>query len=429
MTGGERDLDRTKLFAARHRAAQAQPFLAGALYAMTVVSSPSVLTMGVDRHWRCYAAPAFVAATDVEHLAGVWLHEVAHLLRRHHARARALFERSRADADAGRPSLLDPDHPRREQLRLNLAMDCEINGDLIDALVEHDGVRLPDKVITAARLGLEVRPVFEQYLHQVSATFTDADLAWMDCGSGAHDGEVPWELDGTGAHPLSDAQAAAIRYRVAEQIHRGTGRGSAGWKRWADDVTDPRQDWRRLLQTTIRHSLNQAGGAVDYAYRRPGRRTAALAGKVVLPSLVKPVPSVAVVIDTSASVADTELGAALGETAGILEATGRRGPAVTVYSCDAAVHSAQTICSTAQVTLAGGGGTDLRQGLLRAQGARPRPDVIVVLTDGHTPWPTEPPAGRVIAGLLGPPPSLDEFGEWHPAPPPPWVRTVQITET
>jgi predicted metal-dependent peptidase len=426
MTAADR-LDLVKLLAARYRAASARPYLAGALYAMTVVSSPGVLTMGVDRYWRCYVSPAFVEATPVDELAGVWLHEVAHLLRDHHTRARSLFQRSRTEADAGRVPLLDPRHPERERLRLNLAMDCEINDDVCADLDDRSGVRLPPDAVTANLLGLPKEALFEHYLHHLTVSFARGQLAWLDCGSGAHDGQPPWELDGTGAHPLSPAQAAAVRHRVAEQIHRSAGTASAGWKRWAEDITQPVQDWRRLLHATIRHSLAQVSGAVDYAYRRPGRRTAALSGTVIMPSLLKPLPTIAIVIDTSGSVADSELGTALGETAGILKAGGAKGNRINVYSCDAAVHTAQNVCAAEQITLAGGGGTDLREGIRRAQTTTPRPDVIVVITDGHTPWPDQCPAGRVIAGILGPPPELDEFGNWCPARPPDWAEVVQLS--
>ncbi|WP_254715374.1 hypothetical protein [Actinomadura sp. NAK00032] len=64
-----------------------RPYPASALYSLTVVPSDRVPTMGVDRHWRCYVSPSFVAATSVTELEGVWIHEVAHLLRNHHGRA------------------------------------------------------------------------------------------------------------------------------------------------------------------------------------------------------------------------------------------------------------------------------------------------------------------------------------------------------
>jgi predicted metal-dependent peptidase len=137
---------------------------------------------------------------------------------------------------------------------------------------------------------------------------------------------------------------------------------------------------------------------------------------VVLPSLRRPVPTVAIVIDTSGSMGDEELTAALAEVAGVLRGVGIRGNRVTVLSCDAAVHLAQRISQAEQIELHGGGGTDMRVGIEAALALPQRPDVIVVLTDGGTPWPDHPPAVRVVAGLIGA----------HAAMPPAWIESVLI---
>lgn len=61
------------------------------------------------------------------------------------------------------------------------------------------------------------------------------------------------------------------------------------------------------------------------------------------------------------------------------------------------------------------------QGIYDAAELKPRPSVVIVLTDGFTPWPEQPPAGiRVVVGLLvegARPPG------WAP---PAWARTVVI---
>ncbi|CAM5269271.1 hypothetical protein SAVIM40S_05208 [Streptomyces avidinii] len=85
-TPGTSELDLDKLFAARLHAARVRPYLATALFALHTVESRRVPTMAVDRHWRCYVSPGFVDRTPVEELAGVWVHEVSHLLRDHHGR-------------------------------------------------------------------------------------------------------------------------------------------------------------------------------------------------------------------------------------------------------------------------------------------------------------------------------------------------------
>jgi predicted metal-dependent peptidase len=140
----------------------------------------------------------------------------------------------------------------------------------------------------------------------------------------------------------------------------------------------------------------------------------------VLPSLRRPLPHVAVVIDTSGSMGEAELTAALGEVTGVLRAVGVRGNRVNVLACDAAVHMARRVASVAEIELAGGGGTDLRVGIeaaLRGPNGSGPPHFIIVLTDGLTPWPEEPlQRTRIIAGLVGPRPPV----------PPAWIHAIQI---
>ncbi|GLZ15479.1 hypothetical protein Acsp04_57140 [Actinomadura sp. NBRC 104425] len=393
MTGSSAPhLDRTKLLAARFRAASQRPYLASALYSLSVVPSAAVPTMGVDRYWRCYVSPAFVDATPVEELAGVWIHEAAHLLRDHHGRADRLA-----------PKL------RRDRLRINLAQDCEINDDLLA-----DGLTLPADCLTPADYGLPPGRLFEEYLPGVPA------FDGHDCGSGAHGEPSPWDLgaaDGT-APRVTETEAQAIRRHTAEAMraHQRT-RGDLpdGWRRWAEQVLEPAVDWRRVLAGAVREALSWASGAVDYTYRRPSRRGPALRG-VVLPSLRRPLPRVAVVIDTSGSMGEDELAAALAEVTGVLREVGVRGDRVTVLSVDADVQAASRVTAADQIELRGGGGTDMRVGIRRALETPHPPGVVIVLTDGFTPWPDEPAACRLIAVLIGG--SAPE--------PPPWAETVRI---
>lgn len=429
------DIDMIKLLAARRVAVSACPYLATALHAMSIVPTYDVPTMGVDRYWRCYVSPAFVALHDLPDLAYVWLHEVAHLVRDHHARAGALRQRSLRHGLAPGTPVLDPTRPRREQLRLNLAMDLEINDDLLECIAAADTAiepreltpRQPEDAVTPASLTIGKCDLFEQYVRELRPEMLDGWLAWLDCGSGAHGGYADWELSEDGAHPLGEHEAAAIRIRVRDAIRHGRGTVPAGWERWAEGIAEPMEDWRALLGAAFRACLAAAGaGAGDYTYRRPGRRTPSLGGQVILPSLRRPLPQVAVIVDTSLSVSDRDLGSALSEIAGISRAVGIHGNRIAVYSCDAAVHTVQRVCSAEEITLAGGGGTDLRQGIDRAMAAAPRPDVTVVLTDGGTPWPTRAPDCRVVAGIFGSSPRYREDSDRVGPAVPDWAETVYL---
>lgn len=59
----------------------------------------------------------------------------------------------------------------------------------------------------------------------------------------------------------------------------------------------------------------------------------------------------------------------------------------------------------------------MRSGIGRALALPERPSVVIVLTDGLTPWPAEPSSCRLVVALTR-----------ADAPPPPaWAETVRIT--
>ncbi len=245
------------------------------------------------------------------------------------------------------------------------------------------------------------------------------------CGSCATGQAEPWEEpppDRSRVPGVSVAEAELIRRQVAREIihmaqaPRKRGEIPAHWVRWAEEKLSPKVDWRRELASAVRKALASAQGAADYTYRRPSRRQAVYR-EVVMPSLYWPIPEVAVVVDTSGSMSDRQLSQALAEVAGVLRGLGNR-TAVQVLAVDAAVQACRRVFRPEQVELIGGGGTDMGLGLeaaVRPEAGRPRPEVVVVITDGHTPWPERPPeSARVIVALVG-------DGE-SPA----WAKTIKV---
>ncbi|PSL52726.1 putative metal-dependent peptidase [Saccharothrix carnea] len=401
-------LDEEKLFAARLHAVRCRPYLATALFALHTVASRQTPTMAVDRHWRCYVSPAFVDRTPLEELAGVWVHEVSHLLRDHHGRG---------DRFAARHGLTGPG----ERLRMNIAADLEINDD-----VYGDGLAEPAGAVRPGLLNLPDGELMEDYLRQFRlGPYTDG-FAWLDCGSGADGRDRDWELGPDGAHGLSAQERDAVRFRVAQGITARPGSAPQGWQRWAQEAFHPPQPWRDLLGAAVRSAVSGPGVGEDYTYGRPSRRSAGLPG-VVLPSLRRRPPRVCVIVDTSGSVSDTELGSAIVEIAAIGRAVGGRRDLVSVLSCDAAAHVTHPLCRAEGITLVGGGGTDLRTGFAEALRGSPRPDVIVALTDGQTPWPDARPPCRTVVGLFPRPRrSGEDDPDYVPDTPPAWARVVTI---
>ena len=408
------------LAAARLWAATRFPYLASGVFGATVIAEPDSGTVSVDDSWRMHADPELTAGWTPAELGSVLVHHVCHLLRAHGERAQA------AGIGPG------------EAARWVRAADAEINDDLMPAGPQQPGLDLPGNPVLPRDLGAADGLLAEQYyeaeqhgrpLPRGAASGAGGGTRersdgredgggtagqWLDCGSGA-DG-LPQDCDCPGGLP--GWQGELLRRQVAlEVIAHGKQAGTvpAGLLRWATEMMSPKVDWRRLLAAELRRAVSEVAGAVDYSYRKPSRRSA-VAGDVVLPALRRPVPEVAVVCDTSGSMTADLLAMVLAEVEGLLRTLGlsRR---LRVLACDTAVGPAQRVSSARQVSLVGGGGTDMGTGIAAAAALRPRPAVCVVLTDGYTPWPSGAPKGmRVVVGLLG-------EGAVHA---PSWARSVRV---
>ncbi len=396
-------LDLHKVAAARLWAAARHPYLASALFASTVVAVPELGGASVDEAWRLYVDPEVVEGWTVAELGSLMVHHTGHLVRDHAGRARAL----------------GVDHARAGDWAL--AADAEINDDLV-----HTDLRLPGEVVLPATLGCEHGRLAEEYINLGDFHMPDHP-DYPDCGSGADAQPRPWELagDAGGGLPPGERELLACQTasRVLDYAKAGRGRVATGWQRWAEERLEPRVDWRRVLAAEIRKGLTTVAGRADYSYRRPSRR-AGSSPEVVLPALERPVPEVAVLCDTSGSMGGDDLAQVLAEVEGLLRGVGVGRSSLRVLAVDAAVHTTRRVTSASLVELVGGGGTDMSVGIDGAARLRPRPSVLVVLTDGMTPWPQEPPKGmEVVIGLIGTQSGTGGGQVWAP---PAWARVVHV---
>ncbi len=379
------------LQAARVRASYQRAYFAPALFNLIPVRTDQIASMAVDSHWRLYYNDEWVASHTVEENAAALIHEVSHLLRDHEARKQAAAVRN------GR--------------LWNTATDCEINDDLIA-----EGLPLPDDPPLPGTYGLVTGENAETYYRQLlkpdqdrTGTQDTGNSVLHDCGSGAHGEWRPWELpadDGSpgGVPGVDPVKAQLVRREVAHRILDRSGDAGdvpLGWRRWASTVLKPKVDYMATIRHAVRKALRDSTlGRYDRTYRRPHRRQACY-GEFLMPSFHQPRPRPGFLIDTSSSMEDTQLARAVAELGGLTRQLGYSSE-VLVACCDVVVHDVRKVFTTAQLELYGGGGTDISTGLRWFTDRRSDPiDLLVVVSDCHTPWPPEVPPFPVITIRVG----------------------------
>jgi predicted metal-dependent peptidase len=385
------------LQAARVRAAYQRAYFAPALFNLIPVRTDLIASVAVDTRWRLYYNEAWINAHTVEENAAALIHEVSHLLREHDARRQAAAVKN-------------------ERL-WNTAADCEINDDLLA-----EGLPLPDNPPTPERYGLSTGENAETYYRKMlkpqqrgdgHVPADDTMVTCPDCGSGAHGEPRPWEVpadDGSpgGVPGVDPVKARLVQREVAHQILDRDGDGGdapLAWKRWANTVLTPRVDFMATIRHVVRKALHDSTiGRSDRTYRRPHRRQAAY-GEFLMPSFHQPRPRPGFLIDTSASMQDTQLSRAVAELGGLTRQLGY-GADVVVACCDVVVHQVKKVFAVAQLELVGGGGTNVGAGIEWFAQHAPV-DLLVIVSDCQTPWPAAPPPFPVITIRVGdgvPPP-------------------------
>lgn len=413
-------LDSLKI--ARTRAAEDRPYLASALWNLIPIEKKGLGTMATDKHWRLYYDPEL--KWDAKQMSAVLQHEVWHLLRSHFARA-----------EAKGIDLLNRD-------AWNVAADCEINDDM-----RAEGASLPDGCLYPGLFKWPDGKMAEEYyemMPKIGVAFVGeddpqagrSDKQGKDSkgsqfkkaqdknplkGGSSSDGierdfEEPSDADG-GPPTVKPLEQELIKRDVATKIveaAKSRGNVPGGLARWAEELLKPKIDWRKELKASVRHAIEDKAGDQDYSYARPSRRQLP---DIVLPSMRDPQVTPAIVVDTSGSISDEYLKQFLGEVQGCIKSCGL--DQIPVIFCDSATYGVQKVNKASKLRAQGGGGTDMGVGIAEAEKLRPRPNIIVVLTDGYTPWPKEPPNGvKVIIGVL--------YQGDYPKDQPKWARTIPI---
>ena len=356
----------------------AAPYFACARSSMITVFTDKVPTMAVDKHWRCYVNPTWTESLAPKEAGYVILHELAHLLRDHCGRAKVMSA--------------DPE-------KWNMAADMEVN------CTQWEGLSDPPGGILAKDFGMPEHLMVEQYYNRLPDKPPQGKGKGK--GKGGHEGgscadgvtrdyELP--ANDKSAPAMTDIEKKIMELKVAQAIQdheaaKGRGTVPGSWSVWSGTILKPQVDWRKQFRYAVSAGLARIGLG-HQTYRRTRIRNG-----ICLPRHDRMDPVVCIVCDTSGSMSGTPLQRAVSECV----ALGRQMGGINVVWTDTECHLQRRVRAGMELRMNQNGGTDMRQGIAFAEQLRneDRPDVIVTITDGDTPWPDKAPRTPHIAVIVG----------------------------
>lgn len=344
------------------------PFFATLMVTTPWVETRDLPTAGTDME-KIYFNPDFMESLGtVEKAMFVIAHEVMHIAFNHGQRL----------------------HTRNPMI-WNIACDFAIN-----LILAESGFELPDCALYDKKWeGKSADDIYEELMKLV-------DKARQKGQSGEPgQGNIPGFDDMHGgkgdlmqpAHADNPAKAAelerSIKQRVAQAATtaRMAGKVSAGLDRFINDVLDPKVPWPDLLRDYMTRVTKD-----DESWGRRNRRFR----DIYLPARhSEKMGEIIVIGDTSGSIGPEELQQVATEVQAVADQV--KPERIRVMWADTRVCGEQVFEEGELILVKpkGGGGTDMRVPLREAE--KYEPHVVILITDGYTPWPEgEPPYPLIV---------------------------------
>jgi len=440
----------------RMMAHQYFPYLSPYVYSLVPVERPGLGTMAVDMQGRMYYDPEFCEKITLNEGAYVVLHEAVHLILRHCHRAESIIGKN-PTAQERRWYNIAVDLVVWEFLEA-IAHHAPEGGVTYDALKKDfpaiERNMLPGEIYAIISKKPEKTPPppppppppgddkteetepgteqnTEEGEDQGGESEPGDDEAGTEAegpgGDGPGKDQQPTDQDGGGGQPED---------QVGDDGYKLTGGGSAADGQPRDYEEEPNPNWDAFiedqlldavekkieehengrgtvpsnlkqtikaklrpqpnpwdqLRATVGKAIANPRGKPDFTYQKVNRRQFAVPNTPRLKGARTYAPKAAVVIDTSGSMTSACLAKAVVVVKQGLQAIGE----VPVITCDARVSGDRVLKNVHEdFEFVGGGGTDMRIPIDYAE-KKYKPDVIVLVTDCDTPWPSEPTKAQLI---------------------------------
>jgi len=353
-------------------------------------------TMGVDAKGNMFFAPAFVEQATAAQAQGIIAHECLHSALQHMNRVGGRYPVLSNIAQDIVVNMMV------QKAGMELMMEWNVKG--ADGNV-HKGKAIPVDIHTDVSqfempmkngmVKIKIEHVSEKPWEQV---YTEVLAQMREQGKDPADLEPPkmpgfdehgYGKDGESGEDLSDEEQTKQNNQWRENLAnaavfaRNMGKLPAGLDRIIDDILKAKVQWKQLL----RRYVKQFTTPVDWSYNRPAKRSHVL--EVFMPNVIKENTEIEILVDVSGSIGGDDLKEFLSEIIGMARAI--QNLKMWVTFCDAEVHERYEVHNgdipkILNFKISGGGGTDLRVGLDNIAKKNNNIPVVVVITDGYTPF-------------------------------------------
>lgn len=348
----------------RMQKARAKMLIKHPFFATLLMSTPAeerldIPTAATDMS-KLYYNPEFIESLDDEIVLFVLAHEVMHIALAHGMRLM-----------------------KRNHQLWNIACDYAIN-----LVLEDSGFKLWDRCLVDKKYtGMSADEIYEKLQKQV-------DEAKKNGGPGSGN---PGDMFGDGGGMIGDLQEPegsgdpaaesrvqrSIQQRVAQaaNVARMAGKMAGSLERMVGDILDPKVPWSHLLRDYMTRVTKD-----DEVWSRRNRRF----NQVYLPARhSEKMGPIVMIGDTSGSIGNDELCRYMAEAVAIAEDV--HPERIIFLWADTRVAGVQIFEEGEPIVPKpqGGGGTDMRVPIKEAE--KYQPEVVVLFTDGYTPWPDMEP--------------------------------------
>jgi predicted metal-dependent peptidase len=307
----------------------------------------------------------FVTKLSVKKLEFLFAHEICH----------AVFDHF------GRLGSRDP--------RLaNIAQDYAVNQILVDERIG-DKITEVDICYDSKFRGMAWEEIYDELFGKLEKMSMEDLLKQLGDMLDEHikeeDAPGAGKDDKEGKPTLTKAEAEAIRQEIKEAMIQsaaaaGAGKTPAGIQRMIKNMTEPKVDWRQLVQQEIQSIVRN-----DYSFTRVNRKS--MHSGAILPGMKEATTiDVAIAIDMSGSIGEEDASVFLGEIKGIMDQYEDFKINLWCFDTDIYNHKAVTHDNAhdlEEYQPMGGGGTDFEVNWTFMEENQIQPKKFIMFTDGY----------------------------------------------